>query len=390
MCKPLARGSVGRPSGARPGAQEAMLSRVPIRPPPPSALGNCLQARPSSSSPPPPPRRRKAPQSEAGFTAGSRGEQHAGRRRRHPCGEVVGPSHSGTGFCSTPGIKMLYLIGLGLGDAKDITVKGLEVVKHCRRVYLEAYTSVLTVGKEALEEFYGRELILADRETVEQEADNILKDADLCDVAFLVVGDPFGATTHSDLVLRAVKLGISYRVIHNASIMNAVGCCGLQLYNFGETVSVVFWTDTWKPESFFDKIQKNKQNGMHTLCLLDIKVKEQSLENLMKGKKIYESPRYMNVNQAAEQLLAIVQNRRLQGEEPEVTENTLCVGLARVGAMDQKIASGTLQQMSTVELGGPLHSMIIAGNMHPLEIDMLKLFAVDESSFEDNECQRNT
>ncbi|XP_024058736.1 diphthine methyl ester synthase [Terrapene carolina triunguis] len=129
---------------------------------------------------------------------------------------------------------------------------------------------------------------------------------------------------------------------------------------------------------------------MHTLCLLDIKVKEQSLENLMKGKKIYESPRYMSVNQAAEQLLAIVQNRRLQGEEPEVTENTLCVGLARVGAVDQKIASGTLQQMSTVELGGPLHSMIIAGNMHPLEIDMLKLCAVDESSFEDNECQRNT
>ncbi|XP_033007400.1 diphthine methyl ester synthase isoform X2 [Lacerta agilis] len=178
---------------------------------------------------------------------------------------------------------MLYLIGLGLGDAKDITVKGLEVIKQCSRVYLEAYTSILTVGKEALEEFYGKELILADRETVEQEADTILKGAHQCDVAFLVVGDPFGATTHSDLVLRAVKLGVPYRVIHNASILNAVGCCGLQLYNFGEVVSVVFWTDTWKPESFYDKIAKNRRNGMHTLCLLDIKVKEQSLENLMKN-----------------------------------------------------------------------------------------------------------
>lgn len=124
---------------------------------------------------------------------------------------------------------MLYLIGLGLGDAKDITVKGLEVVRRCSRVYLEGYTSVLTVGKEALEEFYERKLIVADREAVEQEADNILKDADISDVAFLVVGDPFGATTHSDLVLRAAKLGIPYRVIHNASIMNAVGCCGLQI-----------------------------------------------------------------------------------------------------------------------------------------------------------------
>lgn len=45
---------------------------------------------------------------------------------------------------------MLYLIGLGLGDAKDITVKGLEAVRRCSRVYLEGYTSVLTVGKEAL------------------------------------------------------------------------------------------------------------------------------------------------------------------------------------------------------------------------------------------------
>lgn len=45
---------------------------------------------------------------------------------------------------------MLYLIGLGLGDAKDITVKGLEVIKQCHKVYLEAYTSMLTVGKEVL------------------------------------------------------------------------------------------------------------------------------------------------------------------------------------------------------------------------------------------------
>lgn len=45
---------------------------------------------------------------------------------------------------------MLFFVGLGLGDAQDITVKGLEVVKKCKRVYLEAYTSILTVGKDAL------------------------------------------------------------------------------------------------------------------------------------------------------------------------------------------------------------------------------------------------
>ncbi|XP_029488017.1 diphthine methyl ester synthase isoform X1 [Oncorhynchus nerka] len=285
---------------------------------------------------------------------------------------------------------MLYFIGLGLGDAKDITVKGLEIVKQCSRVYLEAYTSILTVGKDALEEYYGLELILADRDMVEQEADEILKGADVSDVAFLVVGDPFGATTHSDLVLRAVNAGIQYRVIHNASIMNAVGCCGLQLYNFGETVSIVFWTDTWRPESFYDKIKKNRDLGMHTLCLLallflssDIKVKEQSMENLMRGRKIYEPPRFMTVSQAAEQLLEIVQNRRERGDDLAISEETICVGLARVGAEDQVIRAGTLRQLASCDLGGPLHSMIVTGHLHPLEVDMLRLSAATPDALQD-------
>lgn len=45
---------------------------------------------------------------------------------------------------------VLFLIGLGLGDEKDITVKGLETVKKCKSIYLEAYTSILSVGKERL------------------------------------------------------------------------------------------------------------------------------------------------------------------------------------------------------------------------------------------------
>ena len=76
-------------------------------------------------------------------------------------------------------------------------------------------------------------------------------------MAFLVVGDPFGATTHADLMIRARELGIKTKTIHNASIMNAIGCCGLQLYSFGETVSIPFWTEDWQPDSFFDKIQVN-------------------------------------------------------------------------------------------------------------------------------------
>ena len=45
---------------------------------------------------------------------------------------------------------MLYLVGLGLADETDITVRGLEIVKKAERVYLEAYTSILLVNKERL------------------------------------------------------------------------------------------------------------------------------------------------------------------------------------------------------------------------------------------------
>lgn len=44
----------------------------------------------------------------------------------------------------------LYVIGLGLGDEKDITVRGLEIIKRCSAVYLEYYTSVLGVDSKKL------------------------------------------------------------------------------------------------------------------------------------------------------------------------------------------------------------------------------------------------
>lgn len=45
---------------------------------------------------------------------------------------------------------MLYIIGLGLADEKDVSVKGLEVIRNAERVYLEAYTAVLLVDQKQL------------------------------------------------------------------------------------------------------------------------------------------------------------------------------------------------------------------------------------------------
>lgn len=171
---------------------------------------------------------------------------------------------------------MLFIVGLGLGDERDITLRGLDAVQRCSaartprgscaasgtgtlrgltpcpraaaQVYLEAYTSVLGVdvaalarsrrgsalplaplltlapapggalrqarhaGRPALRRA-GAPCVVGGRGTCAsaslhcciplQGVDAILDQALTADVAFLVVGDPFAATTHTDLQLRA-------------------------------------------------------------------------------------------------------------------------------------------------------------------------------------------
>lgn len=276
---------------------------------------------------------------------------------------------------------MLYLIGLGLSHETDITVRGLEIVKKCKRVYLESYTSILmAASQESLEKFYGREVILADRELVESGSEQILENAQNDDVAFMVVGDPFGATTHTDLVLRARELGIPCTTIHNASVMNAIGACGLQLYNFGQAVSLVFFTDSWKPDSFYDKVLENRKIGLHTLLLLDIKVKEQSIENMARGRLIYEPPRYMSISTAAAQLLEIEEVRGENCYSPE----TPCIAISRLGSPQQKFKAGTLAEMVEYDSGEPLHSLVLLGNrIHDLEVEYILEYAGDKEKFKE-------
>ena len=139
---------------------------------------------------------------------------------------------------------------------------------------------------------------------------------------------------------------------------------------------MVFFTDTWKPSSYYDRIKENALVGLHTLVLLDIKVKEQSLANLARGRRIYEPPRFMTVAQCAQQMLETEEEKG----EGLCKPTSLAVGVARVGAKDQKMMAGTLEQLSEVDLGPPLHSLVLLGKRtHYLERDFIREFAVDKA-----------
>jgi hypothetical protein len=48
------------------------------------------------------------------------------------------------------------------------------------------------------------------------------------------------------------------------------------------SITIPYFTEKSRPDSFYDKIMENQKTGSHTLVLLDIQVKEQSYENLLK------------------------------------------------------------------------------------------------------------
>lgn len=244
----------------------------------------------------------------------------------------------------------LYMIGIGLWDEKDITVKGLEAVMKCDKIFLESYTSKLGISVDKLEKFYGKKIFLANRELVEKKAEQILEPARKSSVALLVIGDVFGATTHTDIYLRAKQEKIDVVVINNASIINAISIVGLELYKYGKTTSIPFHNKD--VEAPYDVIKNNKKNKLHTLCLLDIDA---------------ENNKFMTIKEAIEYLLRIEAKKK----QKVFTKQTMCIGIARLGSEKPRIISGKAEELLKAEFGEPLHSLIIPGELHFVEEEAL-------------------
>jgi diphthine synthase len=248
----------------------------------------------------------------------------------------------------------LYIIGIGLNDEKDITVKGLEIVRKADFVYLENYTSRLSCSVKDLEKYYKKKIIEADRDLVENRSDELLAKAKSKKVALLIIGDVFSATTHTDLMLRAKEKKIKVEVVNNASILTAVGMVGLELYKYGKTTSMPYFEESFRAETPYNVIKENQKLGLHTLVLLDIKTDEN---------------RFMTVNEALSQLLEIEKKRK----ENVFTEKTKVIGCARLGG-DNKIRYGSVTKLLKEDFGKPLHCLIIPGKLHFLEEEALKQY----------------
>jgi diphthine methyl ester synthase len=248
---------------------------------------------------------------------------------------------------------MLTLVGLGLCDGNDITLRGKQAVDAAAYVYIESYTSLLQCSHEELEAQLGTSITRLSRTDVELHVQKVIDQAKATNVVVLVIGDVFGATTHTDLYLRAREAGVDVAVVPNASILNAIGAVGLELYRYGKTVSIPYWLPGFEPTSFVGGILENQERGLHTLCLLDIKADEH---------------RFMTVSEGLELIM------RAQGDTGLLDEESLVIGVARIGCPDQRIIAGPVRFVRQAVFGKPPHALVIPGKRHHIETEMLKLW----------------
>ncbi len=182
----------------------------------------------------------------------------------------------------------LTLIGLGLNSELDLSLRAIEEAKHSDNAYIELYTGKWYGNLKNLEKLIGKGILKLKRKDLEENSSKILEESKRSKVAIFIQGDPLIATTHSSLLLEARKIGIKIRIIHNASIISAIGETGLHVYKFGPTVTIPFLEKTKGklPESIFEIIRENKKRGLHTLCLLDVVAEENKYMTVNEGLQI--------------------------------------------------------------------------------------------------------
>jgi len=254
-------------------------------------------------------------------------------------------------------LKELVFIGLGLHDERGISLQGLEETKTADYAFVELYTSILPhFSTKRFESLVNKQVHVVSRRDLEEENGAIiLNAAEEAKTVFLIPGDPFIATTHVSLRIEAEKRGIKTRIVHGASVISAIiGLSGLHNYKFGKTVTIPFPENS--SETPYNVIAQNKKRGLHTLCLLDLKVDEK---------------RFLSVNEALTLLLKIEQKRK----EGIVTPETVAVCVARAGSNAPTLKADFIKELVKHDFGDPPQSLIFPGDLHFMEADALVALA---------------
>lgn len=255
---------------------------------------------------------------------------------------------------------MLWFVGLGISGFKSIPNEALEVLSKADIVYLEQFTS--PIGRSDLTKIRKTtkgEFIQAKRWLVE-DGKEILKNSKKKRVVLLSYGDPYIATTHIELRVRAMEEKIKTFSIHAASSLTSmIGECGLHFYKVGRIATIM--SEMKSLTTPYYVIYKNIIEGNHTVLLLEYN---------------QDKDFFLDPNDALNGLIETEKGQKRN----VISVSTFVIVASRIGYKDQTIISGKISSLKKKDFGKPPHTVIIPGRMHFTESDALKMFGqcIDE------------
>lgn len=248
---------------------------------------------------------------------------------------------------------MLFFVGLGISGFKSIPNEGVGVLSDADIVYLEQFTS--PIGKSDLvkiKNIIKGDIKLAKRWLVE-DGSEILKNAKKKKVVLLSYGDPYIATTHIELRVRAIEEKIRTRSIHaSSSLTSMIGECGLHFYKIGRIATIM--SEMKSLTTPYYVIYKNIIEGNHTILLLEYN----------QDKNFFLDPKIA--------LSGLIETENEQRRNV-VNYSTFVIVASRIGFKDQEIIAGKISSLNKKDFGNPPHTIIIPGRMHFTESDALKV-----------------
>lgn len=235
----------------------------------------------------------------------------------------------------------LFLIGIGL-EENDISLKAVNSLKICNKIYLESYTSI-GISKEYLEKLLKKKIESKDREFFENESKKIIQEAKKENVALLIQGDCLSATTHISILQEAKENKVKTEVIHGISVFTAISETGLSLYNFGKTTNIPFNHKNIKTP--YEAISSNLEKGMHTLVLLDLNPKEN---------------KFLTASESLKYLISL-----------GLDEDKKAIICSKLGTKEKEVKYGKIKDLINTKLKEFPQCIIIPGKMHFMEEEFL-------------------
>lgn len=268
---------------------------------------------------------------------------------------------------------MLYLIGVGINEYDSLSIGSIDILKQSDIVYLDRFTGFLS------EEFALKiknllnltnssnqenkiEVKFVERWFIE-DGREILNNSIEKNICVLIYGDPLIATTYNELLTRASKQSVQYKIVHSSSgIPSLMGESGLHYYKFGKIVTMM--SDPMSSITVYDTIYNNICLGLHTLILTEYN-NDGPINNLKLNNNV---PFYLPPKKVFELLL----EREKELKLINLSENSFAIVASQIGTAKSKLICGMIKSLLNLEIDDGFNSIIIPGDLHFTEIDSLK------------------